>query len=107
MGVYVWALNFYLGELDVNKISVYVQAFENNNDKGLIDLEKAQTVAFISLVWSENVRAYIARSFDRPITTEMFSNKYMQGAIGIAQRALYLAVLCPPLADVLGLAGLH
>merc|ERR1712039_1083494 len=88
-------------------ISAYVTAFENDDDKGLIDLEKAQTVAFISLVWSENVRAYIARSFDRPITTDMFSNRYMQGAIGIAQMALYVAVLFPPLAGVLGLAGLH
>merc|ERR1712060_223455 len=83
----------------------YVKLYEGDNDKGEIELSKAQTVAFISLVWSENVRAYTSRSFDRPVTTDLLSNKYMQRAIGIAQLALYVAVL-PGLGSVLGLAGL-
>ena len=30
-------------------------------------IRKARTVAFIALVWAENLRAYTARSFTRPI----------------------------------------
>merc|ERR1712060_301609 len=72
MGVYVWALNFYLGKFDVNEIATYVEQWDGDDEKGLRELEKAQTVAFISLVWCENLRAY------------------MQGAIAIAQMALYV-----------------
>merc|ERR1712060_947342 len=63
-------------------------------------------VAFISLVWSENIRAYTSRSFDRNVCHDLLSNWYMQRAIAIAQLALYAAVLFPPLADLLGLQGL-
>jgi magnesium-transporting ATPase (P-type) len=70
-------------------------------------LAQARTVAFISLVYSENVRAYIARSFDRPFWINFFGNKHMQMAIILAQLALYIAVLVPGVSDkILGLRGL-
>jgi magnesium-transporting ATPase (P-type) len=100
MSVYLWALNFYLGEFNVDTISKYVEVH------GAEKLEKAQTVAFISLVLSENIRAYTSRSFDRCVCHDLLSNWYMQRAIAIAQCALYAAVLFPPLADLLGLQGL-
>merc|ERR1711988_356724 len=71
------------------------------------NLEKARTVAFISLVLSENVRAYTSRSFDKPVWTDLWKNKQMQVAIVMAQMALLIAVFLPGLTTVLGLAGLE
>ena len=62
-----------------------------------VRLSKAQTVAFISLVWSENIRAYISRSFTAPMWHDVLGNKHMQKAIVMAQICLYVAVL--PLAS--------
>eukprot|EP00439_Symbiodinium_sp_Y106_P013082 s6701_g1.t3 len=70
-------------------------------------LSLAQTVAFISLVWSENIRAYISRSFTNPMWHDVLGNKEMQKAIVLAQICLYGAVLIPYLSDkILGLRGL-
>merc|ERR1712149_145980 len=69
------------------------------------DLEKARTVAFISLVLSENVRAYTSRSFDKPVWIDLWTNKQMQLAIIMAQVALLLAIFTPGLTTVLGHAG--
>merc|ERR1712078_622577 len=67
---------------------------------------KARTVAFISLVFSENVRAYISRSFEKPIWVNMCSNWEMQKAILVAQLCLIIAVFVPGFNDkVLGLDG--
>mmetsp|Transcript_22463 Transcript_22463/g.33355 ORF Transcript_22463/g.33355 Transcript_22463/m.33355 type:complete len:165 (+) Transcript_22463:3-497(+) len=66
----------------------------------------ARTVAFISLVWSENVRSYTSRSFDKPVWRNVLGNKDMQKAIVLAQLALYAAVLIPTFSDmILGLDG--
>mmetsp|Transcript_52588 Transcript_52588/g.122387 ORF Transcript_52588/g.122387 Transcript_52588/m.122387 type:complete len:1087 (+) Transcript_52588:46-3306(+) len=70
-------------------------------------LANARTVAFISLVFSENIRAYIARSFDRPFYRNFLGNVEMQKAILAAQVALYVAVLVPGFSSmILGLRGL-
>merc|ERR1711879_980450 len=64
-------------------------------------------VAFISLVYSENIRAYIARSFDSPIWINLCGNMQMLKAVILAQIALYIAVLVPGVSDkILGLRGL-
>lgn len=69
-------------------------------------LGKARTVAFISLVYSENVRAYISRSFNKPFWTKLCANKSMQKAICVAQLALYIAVFVPGFnTEILGLDG--
>ncbi|CAJ1449453.1 unnamed protein product [Effrenium voratum] len=73
-----------------------------------VRLSKAQTVAFISLVWSENIRAYISRSFTNPMWHDILGNPSMQKAIVMAQICLYVAVLVPYLSDkILGLRGLE
>ena len=67
-------------------------------------IRKARTVAFIALVWAENLRAYTARSFTRPIWVNMFANPTMNRAILGAQIALYVALFVPGLSDaVIGL----
>jgi magnesium-transporting ATPase (P-type) len=109
--VFIWALNFYVGETNALVISKAISALKDQMaadglevpDKTEIDmnLERARTVAFISLVWSENVRAYVSRSFDRPIWVEMFANVKMQYAIGAAQLALYGAIFIPGLSDTI------
>merc|ERR1711904_240345 len=101
IGVYMWALNHYVGEMDGDEIMADVGS-EHTVDQ----LEKARTVAFISLVWSEAVRAYVSRSFNRPFFEDFLSNTQMQKAILVAQIALVVAVFLPGLSDaVLGLRG--
>merc|ERR1712072_481948 len=100
LGVYLFALDVYVGEffqddMIANQVEAPYKA----------ELEKARTVAFISLVLSENVRAYTSRSFDKPVWTDLWTNKQMQLAILTAQVALLLAVFVPGLTTVLGLAG--
>mmetsp|Transcript_27911 Transcript_27911/g.74138 ORF Transcript_27911/g.74138 Transcript_27911/m.74138 type:complete len:182 (-) Transcript_27911:370-915(-) len=88
IGVYIAALVFYCeGEILQKNISS-----EEN-------LMHARTVAFISLVWSENIRSYTSRSFNRPIWHNMFGNRQMQKAIFLAQVCLYMAVLVPEFSD--------
>jgi len=92
--VYIVALMHYCdGEIfqtDINLLPDY-------NNK----LMDARTVAFISLVWSENVRSYTSRSFDKPIWENVLGNKNMQYAIVLAQVCLYAAVLIPYFSDII------
>jgi len=106
MSVYTWALDHYINEFDATDIAEDIQD-EGHGSYTAKQLAKARTVAFIALVWSENVRAYTSRSFEQPFFVQLLSNKYMQRAIGLAQAALYVAVLMPGLSDVLGLKGLE
>jgi hypothetical protein len=70
-------------------------------------LANARTVAFVSLVFCENVRSYTSRSFDQPIWRNLCGNFEMHKAIILAQFALWAAVLIPGLSDrVLELRGL-
>jgi magnesium-transporting ATPase (P-type) len=109
--VFVWALNFYVGEVNALVISDSINAQQEyyaalgqtvpEAEDLNIRLLQARTTAFISLVWAENVRAYVSRSFDRPIWVEMFRNRKMQTAIGMAQVALYAAIFIPGLSDTI------
>merc|ERR1712190_628407 len=100
IGVYIMSLMHFcdgaVNQTDILKTDDYEE-----------NLAKARTVAFISLVYSENIRAYIARSFDQPFRVNLCGNKQMLKAIILAQLALYLAVLVPGVSDkILGLRGL-
>merc|ERR1712032_1358414 len=99
VAVYVVALHRYCdGEIFQERIN------DLDNFEG--KLMDARTVAFISLVFSENVRSYTSRSFDQPVWRNLFGNKYMQKAILLAQACLYIAVLTPYFSDrILGLRG--
>merc|ERR1712232_632691 len=100
LGLYVFALDYYVGELNQKKMIEDISDY-----KDLVS--KAQTVAFIALVYSENIRAYIARSFDRPFFINLLGNTSMQKAIVLAQICLYVAVLVPVLSDkILKLQGI-
>merc|ERR1712038_1772311 len=99
--VYVISLIHYCDgkvmQADINLLEDY--------DHKLMD---ARTVAFISLVWSENVRSYTSRSFQNPVWQNFFGNSNMQKAIILAQLALYIAVLAPFFSDkILGLRGVN
>jgi len=100
IGVYVAALVFYCeGEILQRNID-RLDDYENK-------LMSARTVAFISLVWSENIRSYTSRSFDKPVWHNMFGNRQMQKAIFLAQVCLYVAVLVPYFSDkILKLSGI-
>merc|ERR1711907_8513 len=106
MAVYTWALDHYIDELDAEKIGEDILQ-EGHKGFTSTQLARARTVAFIALVWSENVRAYTSRSFDKLFVVDLLSNKHMQHAIGLAQAALYLALFLPGLSDVLGLQGIE
>merc|ERR1712025_403436 len=98
--VYLFALHMYVGEFFQD--DMIANEMETPYKK---DLERARTVAIISLVLSENVRAYTSRSFDKPVWTDLWKNKQMQMAIIMAQVALLVAIFTPGLTTVLGLAG--
>jgi potassium/sodium efflux P-type ATPase len=71
-------------------------------------LADARTVAFISLVFCENVRSYTSRSFDQPVWRNLCGNMAMHKAILMAQVAMWAAVLIPGFSDkILELRGLH
>ena len=126
MATYLVALDAYAGAFiqerivggsnwrDRNKCRVWDGSFFNyetyrDDDDELKEcakysIRKARTVAFIALVWAENLRAYTARSFTRPIWVNMFANPTMNRAILGAQIALYVALFVPGLSDaVIGL----
>merc|ERR1711988_1858476 len=100
IGIYIFSLNHFC-DGNINQTDIIESGnFETN-------LAKARTVAFISLVYSENIRAYIARSFDSPIWVNLCGNMQMLKAVILAQIALYIAVLVPGVSDkILGLRGL-
>merc|ERR1712194_866861 len=98
--VYVIALMTYCDGMVFQKD---INALEDYDNK----LMDARTVAFISLVWSENVRSYTSRSFDRPVWENVLANKQMQKATLLAQACLYAAVLIPYFSDkILQLRGI-
>merc|ERR1712151_782696 len=100
IGVYMISLQHFCDGAVIQTDIMKVDDFEEN-------LAKARTVAFISLVYSENIRAYIARSFDQPFWVNLCGNKQMLKAIILAQLALYIAVLVPGISDkILGLRGM-
>jgi magnesium-transporting ATPase (P-type) len=71
-------------------------------------LADARTVAFVSLVFCENVRSYTSRSFDQPVWRNLCGNLEMHKAILLAQVALWAAVLIPGFSEqILELRGLH
>merc|ERR1712125_143417 len=99
--IYLFALYHYCDETLQQADILKLDDFETK-------LAKARTVAFIALVYSENIRAYIARSFDRPFFINFLGNTSMQKAIVLAQICLYVAVLVPGISDtVLKLRGLE
>jgi|Transcript_60470 potassium/sodium efflux P-type ATPase len=76
---------------------------EDNREEKLM---AARTVAFVSLVLSENVRAYTSRSFSRFFYKNIFGNTCMQYAVVAAQLCLLIAVFTPFFSDeILGLSG--
>jgi magnesium-transporting ATPase (P-type) len=94
IAIYVFALHHYLdGAIHNDDISALREAM--GADYVDENLAKARTVAFISLVFSENVRAYISRSFNRPVWSQLCANITMLYAVVLAQMALYIAVLVP------------
>merc|ERR1719502_2510358 len=67
-------------------------------------IRRARTTCFIALVWAENLRAFTARSFTKPVWVDTFGNPAMNRAIVLDQAALYAALFIPGLSDqVLGL----
>jgi len=107
IAVYTISLHHYLGVVFLDDI---LKAKEEGDSQNEVDdqLAKARTVAFISLVFCENVRAYICRSFSQPVWVDLCTNPVMQKAVLVAQVAMFCAVLIPFFSDqILGLDGLH
>lgn len=110
IGVYVVSLQHYLGVVFLSDILEKKKGTPSEAEIHDIDmnLSKARTVAFISLVFCENVRAYICRSFSEPVWVDLCTNSVMQRAVLMAQVAMLCAVLIPFFStDILGLDGLH
>merc|ERR1712129_333424 len=101
IAVYLIALMHYCDDMVLQDDIHSLTGYENH-------LMNAQTVAFISLVFCENVRSYTSRSFDKPIWRNLCGNPQMQWAILLAQVAMFCAVLTPFFSEeILGLRGIH
>ncbi|CAE7359679.1 unnamed protein product [Symbiodinium natans] len=108
IAVYTVSLHHYLGVVFLDDILKAKE--ESGESQDLVDeqLARARTVAFISLVFCENVRAYICRSFSQPVWVDLCTNRVMQKAVAVAQVAMLCAVLIPFFSDqILGLDGLN
>jgi magnesium-transporting ATPase (P-type) len=71
-----------------------------------VGLMNSRTAAFICVVWCENFRAYVSRSFHRPVWEGFLNNKAMQKAIFMAQVALYVFICAPYLStEIMRLDG--
>eukprot|EP00929_Paragymnodinium_shiwhaense_P042833 TRINITY_DN22100_c0_g1_i1.p1 TRINITY_DN22100_c0_g1~~TRINITY_DN22100_c0_g1_i1.p1 ORF type:complete len:1070 (-),score=330.22 TRINITY_DN22100_c0_g1_i1:352-3561(-) len=92
LGVYIVSLRHYCDGLILQEDILDLDDYAPK-------LVKARTVAFIALVYAENIRAYIARYFTKGFWTNLCGNPEMQKAIILAQIALYLAVFVPVLSD--------
>jgi len=114
IGIYVTALQHYLGVVFLSDILSLknpgggISLSQDEIDDIDLNLSKARTVAFVSLVFCENVRAYICRSFSEPVWVDLCTNPVMQKAVLMAQVAMLCAVLIPFFStEILGLDGLH
>ncbi|TYZ64478.1 hypothetical protein PybrP1_003897 [[Pythium] brassicae (nom. inval.)] len=62
-------------------------------------LARAQTMTFVSLAFTEVLRAYTLRSFTEPMFSRMFANKYMQFAGGLSLALTLLTTHVPVVMD--------
>jgi potassium/sodium efflux P-type ATPase len=106
--IYFWALIEYVDAWQIHEMNNMKDEMNSiSTDSDAADtyindrLIQARTVAFVALVLSENVRAYISRSFDKPVWVNTLANKNMQYAVVTAQAALLLAIFCPVLSDTI------
>lgn len=115
LAVYLWALSEYMNKTytvpDIAELicggDCDTVAEDDLIDDEIKNLRLARTTAFVSLVYSENIRAYTSRSFTDAIYVDMCANQAMQKAIFFAQVALYCAVFIPGLSDtILELEGI-
>merc|ERR1740138_1832441 len=103
--VYCCALLYFIpsGSTDLTQIAAEITAECDGDVHGCEDspttkgLLTARTCAFVCVVWCENFRAYVSRSFNRPVCEGMFNNPAMQKAIFVAQAALYVVICAPVL----------
>jgi len=106
--VYSICLIQYTGMTDLTEIAAKINAECGGTEENpqtcegsptTVGLTNARTAAFICVVWCENFRAYVARSFHRPVWEGFLNNKAMQKAIFMAQVALYVFICVPYLSD--------
>jgi magnesium-transporting ATPase (P-type) len=105
IGVYIFSLTHYCDGQILQEDIAHIVHKGLDPDEALAN---ARTVAFISLVFCENVRSYTSRSFDQPMWINLCGNMDMHKAIVLAQIALWVAVLVPGFSEkVLELRGVH
>jgi magnesium-transporting ATPase (P-type) len=95
-GVYLLALNKFCPSNLEFMADAYCTGKPNKQK-----LMNARTCAFISLVFSENIRAYTSRSFNKPVWVKLCANRVMLVAVVIAQVMMWAAVFIPGLSDTI------
>jgi magnesium-transporting ATPase (P-type) len=115
VAVYIVALTYFVGTVDLTEIGELINLECGGTSETQLSCEhsetstglmNARTTAFICVVWCENLRAYVSRSFHRPVWEGIFSNPNMQKAISLAQVALYVVILTPKLStEIMKLDG--
>jgi len=96
LGAFVMGLVWHLGTDEILPAGVNVLSFVLNHDWRGVDVQTAETMAFVTLSLAELFRAYTVRSERASLfTIGIFSNKYMQYAVGISITMLLLVCAVP------------
>ncbi|MCB0103809.1 MAG: cation-translocating P-type ATPase [Anaerolineales bacterium] len=96
LGAFVMGLAWHLGADEVLPTGANVLSFVLNHDWRGVDVQTAETMAFVTLSLAELFRAYTVRSERASLfTIGVFSNKYMQYAVGISITMLLLVCAVP------------
>jgi Ca2+-transporting ATPase len=96
LGAFVMGLVWHLEAGAVIPSGTNVLSFVLAHDWRGVDVQTAETMAFVTLSMAELFRAYTVRSERASIfTIGIFSNKYMQYAVGISMTLLLLVCAVP------------
>ncbi|MBN8580509.1 MAG: cation-translocating P-type ATPase [Anaerolineae bacterium] len=96
LGAFVMGLVWHLESGAIIPAGSNVISFVLNHDWRGVDVQTAETMAFVTLSMAELFRAYTVRSERASIfQIGIFSNKYMQYAVGISMTLLILVCAVP------------
>jgi len=96
LGAFVAGLAWHLEAGSIIPAGTNVLSFVLNHEWRGVDVQTAETMAFVTLSLAELFRAYTVRSERASIfQIGLFSNKYMQYAVGISIALLLLVCAVP------------
>jgi Ca2+-transporting ATPase len=101
LGAFILGLAWHLGAGETIPYGANMLSFVLNYDWRGVDVQTAETMAFVTLSLAELFRAYTVRSERASLfSIGIFSNKYMQYAVGISIALLLIVCATPFPTDI-------